>query len=153
MTHHPELNVESVQRRLVAIRERLDELRQLEGITADRLGEDWLTRAAVERVLTQLVELAAQVNTHIVAVSGKVPPAEYRESFIAAAEVGALPSDLAAKIAPSAGLRNILVHQYLDADLEIIAHSAGQATDHYAAYVRAIAAWLSAQPAEGDTPG
>lgn len=26
MTHHPELNVESVQRRLVAIRERLDEL-------------------------------------------------------------------------------------------------------------------------------
>lgn len=49
MTHHPELNVESVQRRLVAIRERLDELRQLDEITADRLGEDWLTRAAVER--------------------------------------------------------------------------------------------------------
>jgi uncharacterized protein YutE (UPF0331/DUF86 family) len=152
MTHYPELNVESVQRRLVAIRERLDELRQLEAVTADRLREDWLTRAAVERVLTQLVELAAQVNTHIVAVSGKVPPAEYRESFVAAAEVGALPSDLAAKIAPSAGLRNILVHQYLDADLEIIAASVGQATGDYAAYVRVIAAWLNAQKAD-DTPG
>ena len=144
MTSHPKLNVESVQRRLVAIRERLDELRQLDEITADLLGGDWLTRAAVERVLTQLVELAAQVNTHIVAVSGKVPPAEYRESFIAAAEVGALPSGLAAKIAPSAGLRNILVHQYLDADLEIVAHSVGQAIEDYAAYVRAVADWLSA---------
>jgi uncharacterized protein YutE (UPF0331/DUF86 family) len=111
-----------------------------------------LTRAAVERVLTQLVELAAQVNTHIVAVSGKVPPAEYRESFVAAAEVGALPSDLAAKIAASAGLRNILVHQYLDADLEIIATSVGQATGDYAAYVRVIAAWLNAQRAD-DAPG
>jgi hypothetical protein len=30
MTRHPELNAESVQRRLVAIRERLDELQQLD---------------------------------------------------------------------------------------------------------------------------
>jgi uncharacterized protein YutE (UPF0331/DUF86 family) len=148
MTRPPELNAASVQRRLVAIRGRLDELQQLEGVTADRLREDWLTRAAVERVLTQLVELAAQVNTHIVAVSNKVPPAEYRESFIAAADVGALPPDLAAKIAPSAGLRNILVHQYLDADLDIIKASVGPAIADYAAYVRAIATWLNAQKGE-----
>jgi uncharacterized protein YutE (UPF0331/DUF86 family) len=45
-----------------------------------------------------------------------------------------------------------LVHQYLDADLEIVATSVGQATDDYAAYVRAIAAWLNAQKAN-DTPG
>ena len=52
MTSNPGLNIESVQRRLVAIRERLGELRQLDAVTADRLAEDWLTRAAVERVLT-----------------------------------------------------------------------------------------------------
>jgi hypothetical protein len=54
MTHHPGLNVESVQRRLVAIRERLDELRQLGEVTADRLGEDWLTRAAAVDAGTSL---------------------------------------------------------------------------------------------------
>ena len=58
-------------------------------------------------MLTQLVELAAQINTHIVAAAGKVPPAGYRESFLAAAEVGARPADLAASLAPSAGLRNL----------------------------------------------
>lgn len=143
MTTTPRLNAQSIQRRLVAIRERLDELRELGDVTADRLSADWLVRAAVERVLTQLVELAAQINTHVVIVAGRVPPAEYRESFVAAATVGVLSEELASKIAPSAGLRNILVHQYLDADLEIIATSVGKAVADYAAYVREVAAWLS----------
>lgn len=42
---------------------------------------------------------------------------------------------------------------YLDADLEIVAASVGQAIDDYAAYVRAIAAWLSAQATDSDTSG
>lgn len=145
MTERPRLNVESVQRRLIAIRERLDELDQLGAVTVDRLLGDWLVRAAVERVLTQLVELAAQVNAHITTTAGKVPPGEYRESFGAAAEIGAISLELANRIAPSAGLRNILVHQYLDADLAIVADSVGEARADYAAYVREVARWLSQQ--------
>jgi uncharacterized protein YutE (UPF0331/DUF86 family) len=66
-------------------------------------------------------------------------------SFAAAAEVGAISTDLAAKIAPSAGLRNILVHDYLDADLAIVADSVGQAVSDYTAYVQEVARWLEAQ--------
>lgn len=142
MTDRPALNTESVQRRLVAIDERLDELRQLGDVTVESFADDWLVRAAAERVLTQLVELAAQINTHVVAASGQVPPTEYRESFSAAAKVGTLSPELAAKIAPSAGLRNILVHQYLDADLEIVAKSVAMAVTDYSAYVREVANWL-----------
>jgi uncharacterized protein YutE (UPF0331/DUF86 family) len=141
----PTVNVESVQRRLVAIGERLDELRQLGTVTVDSLEKDWLVRAAVERVLTQLVELAAQINTHVVTASGKVPPAGYRETFAAAADVGAISSRLAAQIGPSAGLRNILVHQYLDADLEIVATSVADAIAGYSAYVKEVATWLRRQ--------
>lgn len=143
MTDRPKLNVESVQRRLVAIRERLDELDRLGEVTVETLHADWLVRAALERVLTQLVELAAQINAHIAAAAGRVPPGEYRESFGAAAEVGAISAELAARIAPSAGLRNILVHQYLDADLAIVADSMREARADYAAYVRAVAGWLT----------
>jgi uncharacterized protein YutE (UPF0331/DUF86 family) len=121
MTERATLNADSVQRRLLAIRERLDELGQLGSVTAEGLRADWLLRAAVERVLTQLVEFAAQVNSHIVAASGKVPPAGYRDTFAAVRDVGALSDELARRIAPSAGLRNILVHQYLNADLTIVA--------------------------------
>jgi uncharacterized protein YutE (UPF0331/DUF86 family) len=149
MTNRLALNTESVQHRLVAISERLDELRQVGDITVDRLADDWLVRAAVERVLTQLVELAAQINTHVVTASGTVPPAEYRESFVAAAKVGAISPGLAAKIGPSAGLRNILVHQYLDADLEIVATSVAEAIADYSAYVREVAIWLKDRGSSG----
>lgn len=104
-----------------------------------------MLRAAVERALTQLVELAAQINTHVVTTAGIVPPSGYRESFAAAAEAGVLPLDLATRIAPSAGLRNILVHQYLDADLAIVAASVRQAVNDYSEYVRAVASWLTQQ--------
>lgn len=67
------------------------------------------------------------------------------ESFAAATKVGAVPEDLAARIAPSAGLRNILVHQYLDADLEIVAASVDRAIADYADYVGKVARWLSRQ--------
>lgn len=142
MTDQPALNVESVQRRLVAIDERLDELKQLGDVTVDRLSQDWLVRAAAERVLTQLIELAAQINSHVVTASGNTPPTAYRASFAAAADVGVLSDDLAAKIEPSAGLRNILVHQYLDVDLEIVAASVAQAIADYSAYRREVARWL-----------
>lgn len=42
---------------------------------------------------------------------------------------------------------------YLDVDLEVVARSVGRAIDDYAAYVRAIAAWLSGQAVDSDTPG
>lgn len=141
------LNPEAVQRRLLAIRERVDELSQLEEVTEEALRRDWLVRAAVERVLTQLVELAAQTNMHLVVAAGRVPPAGYRESFTEAAAIGVLSDELAARIAPSAGLRNILVHQYLDADLAVVARSVRQATAAYAAYVREVARWLTQRSA------
>lgn len=151
MSQSASLNAESVQRRLRAIRDRLDELNRLGTVSVDRLTDDWLIRAATERVLTQLVELAVHINTHIVTSSGGLPPADYRQSFTAAADVGAISADLAAKIAPSAGLRNILVHHYLDADLAIVAESVGQALTDYSAYVREVARWLTLQTKGTDT--
>lgn len=145
MTRGPLLNRETVQRRLLAIRERVAELSQLGEVTGARLRSEWMTRAAIERVLTQLVELAAQVNTHIATANGRVPPAGYRQSFAAAADIGALPPALATRLSPSAGLRNILVHDYLDADLDIVARSAHQAAIDYSDYVREIAEWLASQ--------
>ncbi|MDY7102457.1 MAG: DUF86 domain-containing protein [Actinomycetota bacterium] len=137
------LKVDAVQRRLVLISERVDDLRQLGEVTTERLAADWVVRAAVERVLTQLVELAAQANTHVVVACGRVPPTEYRQSFSAAAELGLITAELATKVQASAGLRNILVHQYLDIDLGIVASAVSEAIDDYSEYVRQVARWLT----------
>jgi uncharacterized protein YutE (UPF0331/DUF86 family) len=100
MTGSRPLNIEPVQRRLRAIEDRLDELGQLGVLPVQRLRDEWVIRSAVERVLIELVEYATQINTQLVAASGKLPAVSYKESFTAAAKAGVLPAELAARMAP-----------------------------------------------------
>jgi hypothetical protein len=48
-------------------------------------------------------------------------------------------TDLATEVQASAGLRNILVHQYLDVDLGIVAAAVSAAIGDYSEYVRPVA--------------
>ncbi|MEW6752591.1 MAG: HepT-like ribonuclease domain-containing protein [Candidatus Latescibacterota bacterium] len=41
---------------------------------------------------------------------------EYRQAIEALGQVGVLPAELAERLAPLAGLRNLLVHEYLAVD-------------------------------------
>jgi uncharacterized protein YutE (UPF0331/DUF86 family) len=47
-------------------------------------------------------------------------PADYYEAFLILGEAGILSMDFARKIAPLAGFRNILVHEYLRLDWELV---------------------------------
>ncbi len=81
-------NHELVQRRLREMEILLDYLEATAPVTAEALRADLGTRLAVERALTQLVEFAVNINTHIVVAAGRLPPEDYRASFAAAAEEG-----------------------------------------------------------------
>ena len=63
----------------------------------------------------------------------------YRESFALAVEAGGVPRDLAERLAPSAGLRDVLVHEYAQVDLALVAHGVELARTDYRAYVREVA--------------
>lgn len=66
-------------------------------------------------------------------------PGTYRESFIAAADAGFISAELAERLAPSAGLRNILTHEYVEVDLDLVAVAVQTATVDYRAYVGSVA--------------
>lgn len=131
--------------RLRVLRELLEDLDAAGDVTVVRLEADRLLRHAVERVLTQLVELAVSINSHVAGSLTGRSPATYRESFAAAAEAGVISAELAAELAPSAGLRNVLVHEYLAIDLRIVAGSVPRARAAYGAYVRAVARYLTSR--------
>ncbi len=143
----PELDVDVLGEKLRLIRLLLADLDQVGETTAERLRTDRLLRHAVERILTQLVDLAVAINGHIASVIEGRAPATYRESFAAAARAGALDEELAAELAPSAGLRNVLVHEYVDIDLDLVAASVPLARDGYGRYVAALARFLTRRAA------
>jgi uncharacterized protein YutE (UPF0331/DUF86 family) len=132
-----------VQRRLEQIGLLLDDLASVDVLTAEQLESDRMLRHAIERIMTQLVELATAINSHIAVATFGAAPEDYHESFLRCADAGAIPATLAGRLAPSAGLRNILVHAYIEIDLSIVASSVASALTGFTEYRRAIASWLS----------
>ena len=110
---------------------------------ADRFAREYATQLIVERIVSQLVDLAASVNAHVLAAETGAAPPDVRRSFAAAAAVGLISDELAAALAPSAGLRNVLVHAYLDLDVARLVAAVPLAVDQYGEYVRQVARWLT----------
>ena len=126
----------------------LDDLKALEPIeqmSQDEYLRDLYKRKATERLLQELIEAAIDINTHIIVGSGYAPPDDYYQSFIRAGELGFLSPDLAEKLAPSAGLRNRLVHEYDRIDHSIILEAVSMAEEFYARYIQEISAVISRQ--------
>lgn len=132
-----------VQGKLRLLRTLLDDLRPYQGFTADDLLSDRTARYVVERILSSLVDVAVGLNSHILVASGRPAPDDQRSSFIEAAALGALDKALAERLAPSAGLRNVLVHEYAEIDLVKVAAAITEALQDFGSYVTAVARWAT----------
>ena len=131
--------------RLDLMRELLDDLDAMGDVTVGSLTQDRITRRAAERILTQLVDLAADINTHAATSLGGLRPTEYRQSFDAAVTAGLIEQELADALKSSVGMRDVLIHEYVATDLEMVAAAVPLARRDYAAYVRSVATWLQAR--------
>lgn len=149
------LDPDVVRNKLAELTRTLDELASLGAVTEARLQAEAVVRAAVERFVTRLVDLAVDVNSHVaVAVLGRAP-GDYRSSFSLADQAGIIDRDLAARLAPSVGMRNVVVHEYDRLDLGRLAAAIPAALADYREYVRQVAHFVAgrASAGEGATPG
>ena len=100
-------------------------------------------RKAAERLLREAIEAALDINAHIAAERGGAVPEDYHSGFLALAAIGVLSRDLAEQLAPSAGLRNRLVHEYEGLDDARVLAAIATILDRYPRYIRAIEAFLT----------
>ncbi len=66
------------------------------------------------------------------------PPEDYSISFVKAAQVGLISYELAEKIKGSAGMRNILVHEYMEIDDEKVFNAIPLAIREYKEYINQV---------------
>jgi uncharacterized protein YutE (UPF0331/DUF86 family) len=132
-----------IRRKLARIAESLARLRPLSQLTLEEYRQRFYERKAAERLLQEAIEAALDINAHLIAEHGRAVPDEYYGGFLALAELQIFPVDLARQLAPPAGLRNRLVHEYETLDDAKVHAATRTLLELYPRFVQAIEAFLT----------
>ena len=130
------LDKDFIKRKVKLIQEELVHIEEFADLSFDEVAKDYRKVAIIERLLEKIITRAIDINQHILAEKGKGSEAvrRYEETFTELAQMGIYSEDFGKAIAPSAGLRNRLVHEYDNLDEKIVYKSVGEALAQYAAY-------------------
>ena len=110
---------------IVRILTLLDEyLRDLEEIRQTKKLQDFLTdkvtRRYSERTLQIAMEACLDIAGHIISYEGLREPVDNKDCFQVLYETGIVPNDLSERLKKMAQFRNVVVHDYLRINPEII---------------------------------
>jgi uncharacterized protein YutE (UPF0331/DUF86 family) len=105
-----------IAKRLGRLREYIGLLRKLRSRPRAEFIDDPFVIGNVERYLQLAIQVVLDISNHIVADERLGAVEEYRDAIRLLGQKEYLQPDLAQRLMPMAGLRNILVHDYLDID-------------------------------------
>lgn len=129
------IDKELVIRKIDLIQRDLQKLEKFRDYTFDEIAKDYYMHKAVERMIEVVINEALDINQHILAQSKFAEaPYDYEDSFLKLTDLDVYPEGFAKKICKSAGLRNILVHQYCKLDEEKFYHSIKECLRQYTKY-------------------
>jgi len=132
-----ELDRTVVRRHLLALDQALQTLRQHQGRSVEALRSSREERWVVERGLQLCIQNVLDVATHVAASEGRDVP-DYATAIDLLAEFEILPADFAARFRAVAGLRNVIVHGYLDVDPAIVHRLLNERLEDFAEFARSI---------------
>lgn len=142
-----QLDPEAISQKLSRMVDRIDRLKQFEGLTLEEYLQDDLKQAAIERLLETIIDAALSINRTLLKRSAGLIPSNTQsfqnfESFILMGENNFIPAELANQLAPSGSFRNVLAHEYDDIDLTQVFNALQKALSQYPQYVKAIQNYL-----------
>ncbi len=111
---------ELVENRLHRLELILKKLNKISKIEKDDFKIDEGLQDQAERNLQLAAQICIDIGNHIISDEGFRPPAGYGEIFQVLKEEGIIDEELAETMRKIAGIRNILVHDYLKVDSNIV---------------------------------
>ena len=138
-----EIDADLVRRKITTILRNINALEAVDGIALNAYRSDLYRKKGTERLLQETVEAAVDTNLHVLRAIGAATPTDYYKSFISLGQAGVIPQELAERLAPAAGLRNRLVHEYDDIDDEIVLKAVSEARQLLREYVAAVERYVT----------
>ena len=138
-----EIDVQIIRRHLAALRESLEVLAVHSGVSLEELDADTEARWVLERGLQLCAQNALDIATHIAAGRGRDVP-DYASAIDELGRLGVLRPEFTSEFRSVAGFRNILVHGYLEVDLDVLCTLVNQRLGDFEVFAVQVEAYLGA---------
>lgn len=112
------------------------------GINQDNLKDDMIKYWGIERGIQISIECVLDISNIIISTLDIEKPDTYREVILLLGKEGVLPQKFAKDIANMVSFRNILVHDYMRVDENIMIDILHNRLDDFALYIKYINHWL-----------
>lgn len=132
------IDKELIQNKMADIQGYFQELNPILKEISRDIIENNLKLHTVERLFQLIVDATIDINTHIITESDFQVPNDYQSTFITLGENKILPMEFAEKIAPSVGLRNLIIHKYGKVDLKRMVDDIKNEVGQYLEYLKFI---------------
>lgn len=123
-------------------------LRKLRPLTYDEFAREHILVGSAERDFQVAIQAALDVASIILADQAIKLPKDYKDLFPALAEIGVLPADFAQRLVGMAKFRNVLVHLYLEVDLQRVYRYLQENLDDFETFAHYVSEWLQTHAAE-----
>ncbi len=134
-------DAEVVRRHLVSLDQALRQLRRHQHISREELSADRDLTWIVERGLMVCAQNVLDIATHLVASAGLDAP-DYATALDELAEIGVLEREFTKRFRGIAGFRNVLVHAYIDVDVDRLYELLNSRLDDFAEFARSVHAYM-----------
>jgi uncharacterized protein YutE (UPF0331/DUF86 family) len=116
----------------------------------DEFLQDAYLRDIVERNLEIAIQCCIDIANRLISLEQAPKPRDSYESILRLGELGVLPGTFARELAPMAGFRNILAHEYLAIDWDWVYEHLQRLGDLYR-FADHLRGWLRSRLERGDT--
>jgi len=135
----PEFN--GIEKRLDELNERLARLEPLKDKSREAFDQDPYLRDIVERNLEIAAQCCIDISNRIISLENAKKPIDYYDALLRMGEIDVLPMSFAKDLAPIAGFRNILVHEYIGIDWNEVYNKLSH-MDDFIRFAECIQKWL-----------
>lgn len=125
-------------RKMALVLEDLKDLQILSRLGRAEYLASRMHQLVAERLLERVISRMIDINYHVITERDGIPPKDFYESFTRLAKGAVLSAELAHEMAPAAGLRNRLAHEYNEIDHNKIYEAIGDTLKRVPRYLEAI---------------
>ena len=114
------VNTDLLKQRLILLCEYIDDLEKAAVITYEGFLQDKVARRYIERTLHLAIEACMDIGSHVIADLRLREPESNKDIFLILVENGFLAEEKKDDYRKMAGFRNVIVHDYVRLDPEIV---------------------------------